>query len=1310
MRTNFRRFCAIFAVFTAIIVSLVLTGITPVFPVAADDGTAVYYLNSQKGSDSNSGASPTEALKTFEKICSIASGDITVVLTGECDLKGGIDTPVEHKGHITFTSVYGGKDYRVDGAGFVLGKGSYYRLGGDTTFENVSFRYNETLHFEAGYNALTFGEGIEFKNLSSGKGVYVYGGWRYPVDGCDIKRDSHLSFESGKYYLVIAGSRDRKTGTSHKIFEGTHYLNISGGEFDIVYGGSHAAHASANVVINVSGGKIGKLAAAGDVSRRLTGNAVMNLTGGTVSELLVNNITGRAEVTLGGAKVSKCAVSYYNVDLEKMAKEANEKKILRYNRNFYSASEIDRFSAGFDILENITYIYAAVGASGSGNSPSDPTSFDTAMENACEAGATVWVSGTVSVDNFVEKKHEKPIVICSADGGELVISGAYTLGGSTTFSNVKLSGSGELVAVDGHLTVDSTAEVEGKFNVRGNATLKTGRFEKISDAHSLIVAGAEVNTVIGGNDKTKIELTSGNIGTLKSADTTVSSFTLTVGGGKLDTLVVKGVTGELVLNYYGGTVGETVAEGSNARGTYSVANGMDIASIKGASSIFTDKAVRVVYAMDGAKGSGASPSDPTSFDKAYKALPEGGIIVVCGEVVLEKVYRAPEHEGVVKLTSVYGGADYRTSGARIVLENSLFLGGDAEIDGISIISRKENAGVYCLYNNVTFGTDITNGYEGTSNTYPCITAGDSLASEDGNGNITVNGGKWQRLRLGNASSSALSCNVVVTVNGGEFHGFVYLSSSGDMHDGSSTLILNDGYLYSGILGFSNSKLDALYWGDMKVVLNGGTVYNVISARYEDGIMQGSFSLEINGGDFSHLTDIDGYDSGKGFESKLTVDDSIDLDAELTGTYTFTNYLRGGADPWMFYHDGAYYYVATGGRTVRLYKCANIGDLEHGISKVIYNPPDGEDFSKDLWSPEIHYFTDEEAGEGNGGWYLFIGGQNDVVENFSGIREYVVKCLDGDDLLGNWGNPITGQINIPQKVEIVGTEYNVTESGGGCSVFRIDGKTYVGFVTSVGRDTVGTDDYYFYQKLMLCNMENPWTLHNATEICRPEYDWEKGGASSTHPQVVEGLTAVYGDDGTVFAAYSGSGYWTTEYNLAYLKFLGGDPLNKDNWEKCTKPFLYKSAEINGCGHASYFTDTDGTRWVCYHAYLGKDTKSGRFAFVEPYIANAEQGIVVAEGTGHPAPIDREYTVNVNPQPIRDKLSGFTFINGVRTNAPDEGEKTDTTTAVGDVTTEAPSTTAPEPPEDNGGIAVYLIAGVAVIVVAVLVILVIVKKKK
>ncbi|MBQ2862982.1 MAG: family 43 glycosylhydrolase, partial [Clostridia bacterium] len=239
---------------------------------------------------------------------------------------------------------------------------------------------------------------------------------------------------------------------------------------------------------------------------------------------------------------------------------------------------------------------------------------------------------------------------------------------------------------------------------------------------------------------------------------------------------------------------------------------------------------------------------------------------------------------------------------------------------------------------------------------------------------------------------------------------------------------------------------------------------------------------------------------------------------------------------------------------------------------------------------------------------------------------------------------TVELNTPRRVAFPDSpQTNEEEFTGGMSVLRVDGKTYITFVSEQGR---GTSD--FHQTINICEMENPWTMKGVpTVICEPEYDWEKGGAGysatldSWYPQVVEGASAVYSDTGDVYLMYTGSGYWTVYYQLGYMKLTGSDPLLRSSWTKNPSSIFSLSDEINGCGHASYFKDHNGDYWACYHAYTGKDTSSKRSSFVERIYVTSD-GVSIGNGSGHPAPIDTVYTLSLNPKPLCEKISGFGLI--------------------------------------------------------------------
>ncbi len=666
----------------------------------------------------------------------------------------------------------------------------------------------------------------------------------------------------------------------------------------------------------------------------------------------------------------------------------------------------------------------------------------------------------------------------------------------------------------------------------------------------------------------------------------------------------------------------------------------------------------VLYVADGGKGDGLSAGAPLgSFTDIYATLGEGDTtIVVCGKYTVTEAFIAPAHSGKVTVTSVYGGTDYRKNGAELILGANFYCGGETLIDNIKIVSKGDYTGIFANYKNMTVGNNVTTGYTGTAETYPCIVGGSYYTVKNTTADVVIGSGTWSRVRLGNGSTGAPeNVNVNLTINGGTFNELVYLTG-GKAHTGDFNLTVNGGTFKMGIVGASMSLVEVTnddgstafedsmtYTGNMTITFNDGNIGGRIRPRYTNyGTLNGTWNIVINGGDFSHCAEIVGTaDISTTMTSSITYGKDVDINKKETGTYSFTNPIRYyGADPWLFFHNGSYYYIATGGNNLMLYKAANIGDLSTAAGTVIYDPEDGKEWSCNMWSPEIHYFSADMVGKENAGWYMFLCSDDGNDWNYSGMRAYVVKCLDGDNLMGRWGHPITGEVNVPQKVIFQDSDYNENELCGGLSVLVVNGQPYITFVSEVGRDTSN-----FYQTLNIAKFSNPWTIvGEPVTFCTPTYDWEKyGGGDGVHPYTVECSTAVYGSDGSIYIAYAGSAYWTPYYCIGQLKLVGNDPMVASNWQKKSTPIFSQSSEVNGSGHASFVTDTDGNGWACYHGYItGDEVNTGRYAFVEPYSANSS-GITIGNGSKMPAPLSTKYTVNVNPTPIADKLDGFTVLS-------------------------------------------------------------------
>lgn len=334
--------------------------------------------------------------------------------------------------------------------------------------------------------------------------------------------------------------------------------------------------------------------------------------------------------------------------------------------------------------------------------------------------------------------------------------------------------------------------------------------------------------------------------------------------------------------------------------------------------------------------------------------------------------------------------------------------------------------------------------------------------------------------------------------------------------------------------------------------------------------------------------------------------------------------KGTADPCLIYQGGKFYLTMTGTSRLAMIKDASLAHLSTDYHKIkdniIYDSKldptvkalFGEDATiNGTWSPELHYFSEEEF-PGMSGWYLYLALRKKVVENGKissrAIKTVVLKSLSGE-IQGPYGNPVSNDEQHSQPLlnecgEVLDT-WCV-----GASILRIPSGKYRGvyltWVEEVGR---GEGLGKFYQKIMISQISSPWQIKGESGIVTtPTQKWEFKGSSKTHPRVVEGATAVYGDNGEVYITYSGSGYWS-DYGLGQLTLRreGGDyanPLLTSSWIKYNRNPIFTavgSEDLRGAGHAFFLKDAKGKRFFCYHAYPIVDGKKakGRNAYIEPY---------------------------------------------------------------------------------------------------------------
>ena len=377
------------------------------------------------------------------------------------------------------------------------------------------------------------------------------------------------------------------------------------------------------------------------------------------------------------------------------------------------------------------------------------------------------------------------------------------------------------------------------------------------------------------------------------------------------------------------------------------------------------------------------------------------------------------------------------------------------------------------------------------------------------------------------------------------------------------------------------------------------------------------------------------------------------------TFNGTMVRSNNADPNLFFHDGYYYLTQTGTSRIAVFKSKTLEGLDSltlssnisytaYLNGTVYDPAVTELFGSGAtingtWSPEIHYFSEEQF-PGNSGWYMFLGLRKNTGDS-SMVRMVVLKSTTGSPK-GPYGHPTKGTKNYSQPLlDKNGNIWN--EWGCGQTILTIPEGPYKGtytmWVAEEGRGSAYGGKYGdFYQKIMIAKMKSPWQLASAPGIVTtPTQSWEYAGASTTHPRVVEGATPVYGKNGEIFITYSGSGYWS-DYGLGQLTWNGGDPLKTSSWVKLPvangNPIFsaVKAKNLRGAGHASFLTDTDGNGFICYHAYAydpETGTKaSSRDAYIEPYYIDytkwngVSYGVIKIGLNKNGIPADTASTVN------------------------------------------------------------------------------------
>ena len=986
-----------------------------------------------------------------------------------------------------------------------------------------------------------------------------------------------------------------------------------------------------------------------------------------------------------------------------------------------------------------------------------------AADAVTDNGGKIVICGNTTVsDDVVLAASKKDVVITSVYKNEnykasatLTINGTLAISSKVTFENITLGGTGALYASGSVLTLTETVACDGNLNVSasahsgdsstgGQAILMGGSYNVASagsvngrgaaSASGTLVSveGATVKAlcVSGGNDISgsavasilKGEVTEGIYGIYGTGEAKISgSAIVEVSGGKISGKIAAlsdGITGKAEgtyeLSLLGGDInGVSKISGEGFANSIGKATDDMLTKLEGFGSTMKET---VVYAKLEGAGSkdGSSPENAVaSIDDAIKLFGDGnGTIVVCGPISVDE-YTEPAHKGTIKITSRYAGVDYRrVADAKFILGNKYILSGPVSFDDIVIYTDGNTRLFFGNGHPLAFGEGVECVMEatGSSSSYPYIFGGlNDKTGTINQTNVTVNGGTWQRVVGGNRfSTSYILGDISVKINGGNIVGYV-AGAGCETLNGNVKLEINGGIIRHGVFGiYCDAENNAKTTGNIDVYLNGGTIKGKVNASRNDTYcsFNGTYTCYINQANLDSVTDIKGAANIRGTsESKRVFGQGVNYAANPEGTIEVYNPLCSGADPWVIYHNGFYYMALAKNGSVYVSKAATVADLGDAEPVAVWTPGEAVGLSGDIWSPELHYFSESDFGAEHAGWYLYVAcipyGTSSDDQGYT-RRCYTLKAVT-DDPQGSYMAPDTKKLDNATMMTL---DANNEKWCIGPSIFRIEGKIYLTW-TGDEKETAKAR-----QNLNIAEMTNPYTikLDTAAVFCWPTESWEKHGATYKEgqlntPEVVEGATALYGPGGAVYCIYSVSGYWTDYYSLASLKFKGGDPCDINNWEKSSAPiFVANKIDVFGPGHAAFVQSADGlTNYLVYHGYKASGRVGGRYVHVEEYTFDENGNLHLGSGV---AATGKEPTiVNKNPLPLSSKTS--LFGKSGQSGTPDTPGSTDTSNTT-DTTT--PDTTPTQNESGNMTVVIIIIAAVVVVAGGVSAVLIIGKKKK
>ncbi|KAJ9659654.1 hypothetical protein H2201_007245 [Coniosporium apollinis] len=229
-------------------------------------------------------------------------------------------------------------------------------------------------------------------------------------------------------------------------------------------------------------------------------------------------------------------------------------------------------------------------------------------------------------------------------------------------------------------------------------------------------------------------------------------------------------------------------------------------------------------------------------------------------------------------------------------------------------------------------------------------------------------------------------------------------------------------------------------------------------------------------------------------------------------------------------------------------------------RLLFQPPEGTDYSTNLWAPELHHIDNA--------WYvIFTADPNNdqpppEVDMFCEYscpavhhRMYVLEGDSTDPWTANFA--MKAQLNTFDQFAIDGTYFQ--HSTGLYHIYSCWYRQYDGWPAN----------------LCITKMSNPWTV----------------SSNFSERQIISQL--INPATGQRFLIYSAARSDNRNYCLGQLELVGDDPMNPSDWRKNNEGCVFYQDALEhayGVGHASFVKSPDGTEdWIVYHGM--RDPREG-----------------------------------------------------------------------------------------------------------------------